>query len=175
LHDLTADDFYFAINHVGRSLCRVGADEVTYNLHILLRFELEQALVSGELRPADLPAAWNEASGRYLGIVPADDAEGCLQDGHWASGLFGYFPTYTLGNLIAAQLYARAEADLGCPGEAFCRGDFSGLLGWLRERVYRRGSRYSPGRLVEVCTGAPLGHRPLVQALRRKYGELYGV
>jgi carboxypeptidase Taq len=175
LHDVTPDEFYFAINHVERSLCRVGADEVTYNLHILLRFELEQALISGDLRPADLPGAWNEASGRYLGVVPADDAEGCLQDGHWASGLVGYFPTYTLGNLIAAQLYGRAEAELaGLEGD-IARGDFAGLLGWLRERVYGHGSRYSAGRLVELSTGMPLSHRPFVQALRRKYAELYGI
>jgi carboxypeptidase Taq len=175
LHDVTPDEFYFAVNHVERSLLRVGADEVTYNLHILMRFELEQALVSGDLRPADLPAAWAEASGRYLGIVPADDAEGCLQDGHWASGLIGYFPTYTLGNLIAAQLYARAEAELPALDAAIVRGDFTGLLGWLRDRVYRHGSRYPAGRLVEVTTGASLSHRPLVQALRRKYVELYGI
>jgi carboxypeptidase Taq len=140
-----------------------------------LRFELEQALVVGDLRPADLPAAWAEASRRYLGVVPATDAEGCLQDGHWASGLIGYFPTYTLGNLIAAQLYARADADLGGLDRPFARGDFAGLLGWLRERVYRQGSRYPAPRLVEVVTGAALSHRPLVHALRRKYGELYGI
>jgi carboxypeptidase Taq len=175
LHDVQLDEFHFAINHVERSLCRVGADEVTYNLHILMRFELEQALVSGALRPADLPGAWNEASSRYLGVVPANDAEGCLQDGHWASGLIGYFPTYTLGNLIAAQLYAQAQAELASLDSDIARGDFTGLLGWLRERVYRHGSRYSAGRLVEVSTGMPLSHRPLVHALRRKYGELYRV
>jgi carboxypeptidase Taq len=175
LHDITPEDFHFAINQVQRSLCRVGADEVTYNLHILMRFELEQALISGQLRSADLPAAWNEASRRYLGVVPANDADGCLQDGHWASGLIGYFPTYALGNLIAAQLFARAEHDLGSLDGAFAHGDFTGLLGWLRERVYRQGSRYSASRLLEITTGAPLSHRPLMQALRRKYGELYGI
>jgi carboxypeptidase Taq len=175
LRDVAPDEFYFAVNRVERSLCRVEADEVTYNLHILFRFELEQALVSGDLAPADLPGAWNEASERFLGVVPASDAEGCLQDGHWGSGLIGYFPTYTLGNLIAAQLFARAEAELGGFDDAFSRGDFGGLLGWLRERVYRQGSRYPAGRLVEVATGSPLSHRPLVQALWRKYGELYGL
>jgi carboxypeptidase Taq len=175
LHDVAPDDFYFAVNHVACSPCRVGADEVTYNLHILMRFELEQALVGGDLVPADLPGAWNESSGRYLGIVPKNDAEGCLQDGHWASGLIGYFPTYTLGNLIAAQLFFRAEAEHGGLDDAFARGDFRGLLGWLRERVYRQGSRYPAPRLVELATGAPLSHRPLVQSLWQKYGELYGL
>jgi carboxypeptidase Taq len=175
LHDVAPDDFYFAVNHVERSPCRVGADEVTYNLHILMRFELEQALVSSDLVPADLPGAWNESSERYLAIVPKNDAEGCLQDGHWASGLIGYFPTYTLGNLIAAQLVCRAEAEHGGLDDAFARGDFRGLLGWLCERVYRQGSRYPAPRLVELATGAPLSHRPLVQSLWRKYGELYGL
>ncbi len=171
----SADDFYAALNRVEPSASRVGADEVTYNLHIFLRFEIEQALVSGDLMPADLPAAWGEASRRFLGVVPASDAEGCLQDGHWASGLIGYFPTYTLGNLIAAQLMERARAELGDLDVAFAAGDFSVLLNWLRDRVYRQGSRYPAGRLVEVATGAPLSHRPLANALRRKYGELYGL
>ncbi len=175
LRGVTPDDFYFAVNKVEPAPLRIGADEVTYNLHILLRFELEQALVAGDLLPADLPAAWAEASRRYLAVTPATDAAGCLQDGHWASGLIGYFPTYTLGNLIAAQLYARAEADVGGLDRPFARGDFAGLLGWLRERVYRQGSRYPAARLVEVTTGAPLSHRPLVHALRQKYGELYGI
>jgi carboxypeptidase Taq len=175
LRDVTVDDFSFAVNHVEPSPCRVRADEVTYNLHIFLRFELEQALVSGDLKPADLPAAWGEASRRYLGVSPRDDAEGCLQDGHWASGMFGYFPTYTLGNLFAAQLYARAEAELGELGSAFARGDFSELLGWLRASVYRHGHRYRAARLIEKVTGSPPDHRPLVQALRRKYGALYAL
>jgi carboxypeptidase Taq len=175
LSDVTCDEFHFAINSVEPSTCRVGADEVTYNLHILFRFELEQALIAGDLRPADLPAAWNEASRRYLGVVPANDAEGCLQDSHWASGLIGYFPTYTIGNLLAAQLYERAQADLGGLDELFARGEFGLLLGWLREQVYRQGSRYVASRLIERATGAPLSHRSLVQALRRRYGELYGI
>ncbi len=175
LRDVTLDDFHFAVNHVEPSPGRVQADEITYNLHIFLRFELEQALVSGDLNPADLPAAWNDASRRYLGVAPRDDAEGCLQDGHWAAGMFGYFPTYTLGNLFGAQLYARAEEELGDLGSAFVRGDFTDLLGWLRASVYRHGHRYRAARLIEKGTGSPPDHRPLVQALRRKYGVLYGL
>jgi carboxypeptidase Taq len=154
---------------------RVGADEVTYNLHIHVRFEMERALMSGDLIVADIPAAWNEAYQKYLGITPANDAEGCLQDGHWCGGLIGYFPTYMLGDVFAAQLFARANADLGDQAEAFARGDFGALLGWLRRQVYRQGSRYPAAWLIEHVTGSPPDHRPLVQSLWRKYGELYGV
>src|SRR5207247_2435169 len=115
-------DFFGAIHHVTPSLNRVQADEVTYNLHIAVRFELERALIHDQLRPAELPGAWNDACRRCLGIVPPDDGEGCLQDGHWAAGLFGYFPTYTLGNVFAAQLIARAAEDLGDLDALFARG-----------------------------------------------------
>jgi carboxypeptidase Taq len=174
LHDVSLDEFYFAINHVAPSLNRVRADEVTYNLHILIRFELERALVAGDLGAADVPTAWNEHYRCYLGVTPADDTAGCLQDGHWGSGLIGYFPTYTLGNLFAAQLFARASADLGGLEEDFARGRFDRLLGWLQERVYCHGQHYPAARLIEHATGAPPDHRPLLTALRRKYGELYG-
>jgi carboxypeptidase Taq len=175
LHDVTLEDFYGAVNHVEPTLIRVGADEVTYNLHILVRFNLERALVADDLPVADVPAAWNEAYRHYLGVTPGNDALGCLQDSHWAAGLVGYFPTYTLGNLFAAQLAARAAADLGDLVKQMARGEFGGLLGWLREKVYRQGSRYSAAKLIEHVTGAPPDHRPFVQALQRKYGELYGI
>jgi carboxypeptidase Taq len=175
LADVSLDAFHFAINHVAPSLIRVQADEVTYNLHILVRFELEQALLSGDLPAADLPGAWQEAYRYYLGITPANDAEGCLQDGHWAAGLVGYFPTYTLGNLFAAQLFARASEELGDLNAQMAGGDFSGLLGWLRDKVYGQGHRYPAAQLIEHVTGSPLEHRPLVQALEAKYGELYGI
>jgi carboxypeptidase Taq len=173
LSGVTLSDFHAAINHVEPAAIRVPADEVTYNLHILVRFELEQALLAGELKAADLPAAWNDAYRCYLGITPRNDAEGCLQDGHWSSGLIGYFPTYTLGNIFGAQLFARAMADLGDLNEQFAQGEFAGLLGWLRDRVYRQGHRYPAVRLIEQVTGRPPDHRPLVQALKQKYGELY--
>jgi carboxypeptidase Taq len=175
LHDVTFEDFHFAINHVEPSFIRVTAEEVTYNQHILVRFDLERALVVGDLKAADVPGAWNESYRHYLGITPANDTEGCLQDGHWASGLIGYFPTYTLGNMIAAQLFARAVEELGDLSEPFARGDFGGLLGWLRQKIHRHGHRYAAAQLIEHVTGSPLDHRPLVQALRRKYGELYGI
>src|SRR5262249_36599432 len=133
LADVRLEDFHFAINNVEATCIRVTADEVTYNLHILIRFELERALIAGDLPVADLPAAWDEAYRHHLGITPANDAAGCLQDSHWSAGLIGYFPTYTLGNIYAAQLFARARAELGDIDEAFARGDFSSLLGWLRQ------------------------------------------
>jgi carboxypeptidase Taq len=175
LADVTLDAFHFAVNHVAPSPVRVQADEVTYNLHILVRFELEQALLGGDLPAADLPGAWNEAYRHYLGVTPPSDVEGCLQDGHWAAGQIGYFPTYTLGNVFAAQLVARAREELGDLDRQFARGEFSGLLGWLRDRVHRHGRRFPAVRLIEYAAGAPPDHGPLVQALRAKYGELYGV
>jgi carboxypeptidase Taq len=174
LGDVRLEEFHFAVNQVGPSFIRVEADEVTYNLHILIRFDLEHALLSGDLPAQDLPIAWNEASHRYLGITPHDDAEGCLQDGHWASGLFGYFPTYTLGNLIAAQLFQRAIEVVGDLSEPFARGDFTPLLDWLRQNVHRQACRYPMPRLVEQATGASLDYHPLIHSLARKYGDLYG-
>jgi carboxypeptidase Taq len=174
LGDVRPDDFYFAVNEVRPSLIRVQADEVTYNLHVLIRFELERAVLSGDLPVEDLPGAWNEKYSKYLGVTPRDDAEGCLQDIHWSAGLIGYFPTYTLGNVYAAQLYAKAVSDVGDFAPAFSRGDFSGLLGWLHEHVHRHGHRYPAADLVRRVTGSPPDHRPLVRSLREKYGELYG-
>jgi carboxypeptidase Taq len=175
LGDVGLDTFHFALNRVEAKAQRVRADEVTYNLHILIRFELEQALLTGDLPVADLPAAWNESYRRHLGIRPANDGEGCLQDGHWSGGQLGYFPTYTLGNLYAAQLFARATADLGDLPRRVAEGDFSGLLDWLGERVYRQGRRFPTAQLIERVTGAPPNPRPLVAALREKYLALYGL
>jgi carboxypeptidase Taq len=169
------EDFHFAVNNVEPTLIRVTADEVTYNLHILIRFELERALVRGELAVAELPDAWNAAYRHHLGLTPANDAEGCLQDGHWGAAMIGYFPTYTLGNLFAAQLFARAREDLGDLDAALARGEFRVLLDWLRVHVHRAGGRYSAQRLIARATGAPPDHRPLVRALREKYSELYGL
>jgi len=167
------DDFLFAVNRVEPSLIRVHADEVTYNLHVLLRFELEQALLTGDLQVSEVPAAWNEAMRRLLGLTPPHNADGCLQDIHWSAGLFGYFPTYTLGNLYAAQLFASATAELGDLGPAFAQGEFAPLLEWLRTKVHRHGRRYRPARLIELATRTPPDPQPLIDALRTKYGELY--
>jgi carboxypeptidase Taq len=175
LRGVKRERFLRAVNRVAPGPTRADADEVTYNLHVLVRFELERALVAGDLAAADLPGAWAEKYRLHLGVTPPDDAAGCLQDGHWASGMFGYFPTYTLGNVFAAQLFARAAADLGCLDRDLSCGRFGGLLGWLRVRVHRHGARYPAADLIERATGAPPDHRPLLDGLRQKYGELYGV
>jgi carboxypeptidase Taq len=168
------DGFYFAINDVRPSLIRTESDEVTYNLHILIRFELEQLLLSDELRVDDLPAAWNDKYRAYLGITPPNDADGVLQDVHWSSGAFGYFPTYSLGNLYAAQFFERAEQDLGDLGAMFAKGDFSPLLDWLRANIHAHGRKFSAAELVQRTTGRSLGHDALMRHLRRKFGPLYG-
>ncbi|HEV3204620.1 MAG TPA: carboxypeptidase M32, partial [Gemmataceae bacterium] len=175
LNDVRLDDFHFVVNHVERSVIRAAADEITYNLHVVVRFDLERALLAGDLQTADLPQAWNEAYQKYLGITPSNDAEGCLQDGHWAAGLIGYFPTYTLGNIFAAQLFARATQDLGDQSVSFARGNFDSLLGWLRQKIFCRGQRFPAAQLIEYATGSLPDHRPFLQGLKRKYGELYGI
>jgi carboxypeptidase Taq len=175
LGDVSADEFHFAINTVQPSFIRVEADEATYNLHIMLRFEMEPALISGDLPPADLPAVWNETFKRYLGLTPADDAQGCLQDIHWSGGLIGYFPTYALGNMYAAQFFEAARRELGDLDEMFARGEFEPLRRWLGENIHRRGRQYPAPRLVEVVTGRPLSHEPLVRHLKGKFDALYGL
>ncbi len=175
LEGVDVDRFYAAVNRVERSLIRVEADEMTYDLHILLRFELEKALMEGELEVGDLPGVWNERMQSYLGIRPGSDAEGVLQDIHWSLGLIGYFPTYTLGNLYGAQFYRRACADLGdLPGQ-IRRGVLSGLLGWVRENIHSRGSRLTASELVQEVTGEPLRVDYLMEYLEGKYRPLYGL
>lgn len=167
------DDFYFAINESRPSLIRVEADEVTYNLHILIRFELELALISGDLQVADLPGAWNEKYEKYLGIIPPNDAEGVLQDVHWSGGLIGYFPTYTLGNLYASQLFDQAGRDLGDIDEMFHRGEFKPLHKWLQSKIHSQGHRYSAAELIKNITDKPLSYEPLMQHLEKKFYGLY--
>ncbi len=167
--------YYRAVNRVERSFIRVEADEVTYNLHILLRFELERELLQGKLSVRDLPGAWNARMHQYLGITPPDDAHGVLQDIHWSGGMFGYFPTYTLGNLISAQLWHAAQRDLPDLDDRIRAGEFTSLLGWLREHVHRCGRKYRPDELIQKATGEPLTARYYVDYLHTKFGELYGV
>jgi carboxypeptidase Taq len=175
LADVPLDAFHFAVNDVRPSLIRIEADEATYNLHILIRFELERALLEKQLEAADLPEAWNQRYQHYLGITPPDNRQGVLQDVHWSAGLIGYFPTYSLGNLYAAQFFAKAEAELGNLPESFARGDFRRLLTWLRENVHRHGQRYSAAELVKRATGQPLSPRPLVNHLTTTLAALYGI
>lgn len=175
LGDVAEDDFFFAINDVRPSLIRVEADEATYNLHIIIRFELEQALINGEVKVADLPAAWSEMYQKYLGITPPSDADGCLQDIHWSAALIGYFATYSLGNLYSAQFFERADRELGGLAEQFARGEFGPLKDWLNHHIHRPGQCYTAAELVQNITGAPLSHQPLMRHLRGKLGPLYGL
>jgi carboxypeptidase Taq len=175
LASVSLDDFYFAINDVRPSLIRTESDEVTYNLHILIRFELEQALLADELQVAELPGAWNEKYRRYLGIEPPNDSDGVLQDVHWSGGALGYFPTYTLGNLYAAQFFEQAEKELGDLDDMFRRGEFRSLLDWLRKCIHAHGRRYSAAELAQRVTGRPLSHDALMRHLRGKFGPLYGL
>ncbi len=175
IDDVSLDTFYFAINTIRPSLIRVEADEATYNLHIIIRYDLERNLIGGSLDVDDLPAAWNDRYESDLGVRPPGDADGVLQDVHWAAGLIGYFPTYTLGNLAAAQLFDAAAADLGDLPDQFSRGDFASLLGWLNEHVHRHGRCYSGGELVARATGRPLSADSLVNYLNAKLRPLYGI
>ena len=173
LGGVDTETFYRAINVLQPSEIRVEADEVTYNLHILLRFELEVSMIKGTLSVADLPEAWNEKMEEYLGITPENDSVGVLQDIHWADGLFGYFPTYTIGNILAVQLFDAAVRVRPKIPEQIREGEFSPLLGWLRENLHRHGARYYPDELVERVTGRPLDTVPYLSYLNEKFGELY--
>jgi len=173
--DVSLDDFLFAANDVRRSFIRVEADETTYNMHIILRFELEQDLIRGDLPPKDVAGAWNEKFKASFDQAPPDDAHGCLQDIHWSMGGLGYFPTYTLGNLYAAQFMDQARKDLSGLEDDFRRGEFSRLKGWLNEKIHRPGQRHRPRDLAQKITGQPLDSKALMTYLRSKFGELYGL
>ena len=175
LGNVTLDEFHRAVNHVEPGLIRIDADEVTYNLHIFLRMELEVALIGGELDVADLPDAWNDTFERYLRFRPPSNADGCLQDVHWGAALFGYFPTYTLGNVYGAQIYDSAKAALGDLDAAFARGEFTPLREWLNENIHAHGRHYRAKDLVRRVTGAPTSHEPLVRHLETKYSAIYGL
>lgn len=175
LADQTAESFYRAVNKVAPSFIRVEADEVTYGLHIMLRFEMENALVERKLAVADVPDAWNAKMQEYLGIVPPNDALGCLQDVHWSYGDLGYFATYLLGSMFAAQLYERAVRDVPTIPEHIARGEYADLLAWLREKVHTHGRKFTLDELARRVTGEPLQARAYVTYLKTKFGEIYGV
>jgi carboxypeptidase Taq len=173
LGTVSLEEFYRAINRVERSLIRVEADEATYNLHVMLRVELEIALVEGRLDVKDLEDAWNSRMKEYLGVTPPNAAKGVLQDIHWSAGLLGYFATYTLGNVIAAQFaqtfrnqHASLDADMR-------RGDFSALLQWLRSNLHRHGRKYQPTELVQRITGGGIDPAPYLEYLEQKYLQVY--
>jgi carboxypeptidase Taq len=169
LADVDREPFVRAINAVKPGLIRVDADEVTYGLHIIMRFELEQALLAGDVAVRDVPEAWNARMREDLGVRVPDDAQGALQDIHWGVGLIGYFPTYQLGNVMSVQIWRRAEAELGDLEAQFARGDFAPLREWLHEHVYRFGRRYPPQELLEQVTGSALDPAPYLDYLRTKF------
>jgi carboxypeptidase Taq len=168
LGSVDEEAFYRAVNKVHPSLIRIDADEVTYNLHIILRFELEQELIEERLAVRDLPDAWNARIEEYLGVDVPDDARGVLQDMHWAAGGFGYFPTYSLGNVISVQIWERLKEDLGDVDERFERGEFDEVREWLRDHLYRMGRKFTPQETIERVTGSRIDAKPYVRYLREK-------
>ncbi|MFH5805873.1 carboxypeptidase M32 [Alienimonas sp. DA493] len=175
LGEASAEALYRAVNDVRPTLIRVEADEVTYNLHVLLRFELEQPLISGDLPAGDVCDVWDERFEAMFGFRPPSAADGCLQDIHWAAGLIGYFPTYALGNVYAAMLWDAVRAENGELDEQLAAGNFTPLRDWLTEKIYRHGRRYAPTELIERAAGSPPTPAPLLAHLNAKYGALYGL
>jgi carboxypeptidase Taq len=173
--DVDAEGLYHAVNRVKPSFIRVEADEVTYGLHIVLRFELERELLAGAIELSDLPEIWNERVKSYLGIDVPNAAMGVLQDVHWSEGIIGYFPTYQLGNIVAAQIWAAARADLPDLDGQIGRGEFSALREWLRERLHRFGRKFTPAETIERVAGAPLQVGPYMAYLQGKFGPIYGL
>lgn len=172
---IVLDEFYAAMNWVSPSYIRVEADEATYNLHIMLRFDLERAIIAGDLNVSDIPGEWNRRFKDYLGLDVDTDANGCLQDIHWSHGIFGYFPTYALGNLYAAQYWRQVQSDVPDLLEQFRRGEFRALAIWLRDKIHSQGSKYIAADLCQRVTGQRLSHQPLLDYLYGKYSDIYGI
>ncbi|HWD64329.1 MAG TPA: carboxypeptidase M32 [Solirubrobacteraceae bacterium] len=175
LADISPDMLFRAVNRSYPSLIRVEADEVTYGLHIILRFEIEQELIEGRLRVEDLPEAWNSRMHDYVGIEVPSDARGVLQDVHWSAGLIGYFPTYALGNMIAGQLWRQVHLDVPDLEEQIAAGELGGLRGWLTEHVHRHGSKFTTTELLERAVGADVQVEPFIDYLKAKLGDVYGI
>ncbi len=175
MNGVTLDEFYKAINRVQADLIRVEADEVTYNFHVMLRFEIEVGLLEGSIQVKDLPEIWNAKMQDYLGVVPPSDALGVLQDVHWSAGLIGYFATYSLGNLLSVQLYNAAQLELGNLHDQYRKGELAPTVEWMRKNVHQHGSRYLPHEIAQMATGKPLGAADYVKYLKEKYSEIYGL
>lgn len=173
LRGVDVEQFYAAINRVKPSLIRVEADELTYNLHIMLRFEIEQDLLEDKAQPEDLPSIWNKKMEEYLGIVPTSDAEGVLQDVHWSFGAFGYFPTYTLGNLYSVQFFEQAKLEIPHLEDEIAAGQLMVLRRWLEQKIHRWGRMFTPAHLVQRVTGSSLSPELFLDYVEKKYGELY--
>jgi carboxypeptidase Taq len=172
---LDAEAMYCAVNKVEPSYIRVEADEVTYNMHVMLRFEIENLLIDGKLKARDVPAWWDEAFQAYVGLTPPDVSRGALQDVHWSMGLVGYFPTYSLGTVFSAQLFDQARQEVPGLREGFARGEFGPLLVWLTENIYRHGRKFTLNELAMRVTGEPLQTRSYIRYLNEKYSEIYGL
>ena len=175
LSGVDLDTFYKGINKVEPSLIRVEADEATYNLHIMLRLELEIALMEGSIAAKDLPEAWNSRMDEYLGLTPPDDADGVLQDVHWSSGYFGYFSTYALGNLVSAQLWETVNADIPNLADQIRGGEFAELTGWMHDKIHRHGAKFEPQELIERVTGSKIDSAAYLRYLKTKYTDVYGL
>jgi carboxypeptidase Taq len=175
LGNVSLQDFYRAVNRVEPSLIRVEADEATYNLHIMLRMEIEIALMEGSLQVRDLPEVWNTRMQEYLGVTPPNDTLGVLQDVHWSGGMFGYFPTYALGNLVSAQLWEKINVAIPDLDQQIEAGKFDCLLDWLRANIHMRGSKYEPQELVQMVTGEKINPQPYLRYLRNKYSGVYNL
>lgn len=175
LRNVTAEMLYKAVNKVQPSLIRTEADELTYPLHIMVRYEIEKKLISGEMEVGDVPAAWNALYKEYLGVEVPDDKRGCLQDSHWSGGAIGYFPSYALGSAYGAQMLVNMERDVPGLWDAVGKGDLAPVTAWLREKVHRHGSSLTPAQLVENACGGPFDPKYYVNYLTRKYSGLYGV
>ena len=174
LANVDADLFWRVANIAKPSLIRIDADELTYSMHIMVRYEIEKALISGELKVSEVPGVWNELYKKYLGISPSNDHEGCLQDIHWSGGAIGYFPSYALGSAYGAQFLNRMEKDLPAMWDSVAKGDLSSVSAWLHERIHRHGSLYKPGELMQnICGG--FDPQYFVDYLTKKYGELYNL
>jgi carboxypeptidase Taq len=175
LGNITMEDFYRGINRVEPSLIRVEADEATYNMHIMLRLEIEIGLMEGTMDVADLPEIWNTKMEEFLGITPPNDAVGVLQDVHWSGGMIGYFPTYALGNLASVQLWDKMlESHPNVPDE-IAQGKFDTVLGWMRENVHQYGSKFEPQEIMLKATGSKITPEPYVRYLTDKYSEIYNL
>jgi carboxypeptidase Taq len=175
LGKVDVETFYRAINKIQPHFIRVEADEATYGLHIILRFELEQEIMDGRIALKELPEAWNARFKEYLGLSVPNDAQGVLQDIHWSGGMIGYFPTYALGSIIACQIWEKLQADLPDISEQFRRGEFGALREWLRVHLHQHGRKFTPPETLQRIVGGPIDVKPFVKYLRSKFGEIYGL
>jgi carboxypeptidase Taq len=172
---LSVGDFYKKINKVEPSLIRVEADELTYNLHVMVRFEIECDVLTGALKVADMPEAWNAKYEQYLGVRPSTDSEGCLQDVHWSMGSIGYFPTYSMGNILSYQFWNALTNDLKDPFALIEKGEFAPILGWLQEKIYSKGRKFTPKELIQQASGEPMNPSYYLDGLGAKYRAIYGL